>query len=301
MPSAPFESDIAALVPSLQDLFAAALEACGCDGNAGITRISDRLGVHRKLAWQVRNVAYATDPYQAVRYMPTRAGIDTLIGALEGVDGVDTLVQELRTKADDFDRLIETHAGDRTSFEMLVEAASGASGEQSEIKWREKAFLGNSFIWGARARAQLSVSILNFSADRPDHFDMAQVRGLIGLKRVRPNVHWLVGQAVILDGQQPRDRRRTPLDPEAAAAMDGVPILPQFCSEPLPRIRRRPVGSGIVNHELLPAPVGFTGQQTVMTGEIVRELAPVHATETNRRALFATVVRTPAQVFIYDM
>lgn len=301
-----FDDDVALLVPAMQDLFAGVLEACGCEGDAGITRICQRLGVHRKLAWQVRNVATTADPFQAARFMPTRAGIDALVESLAaGKHGPSArrLAPRLRETAAAFDRLIEVHAGDRESLDMLVEARATRPDDPAEEKWREKAFQGNAFIFGAKARVQLSVTILNFAASNPAWFDMAQVRGLIGLKRVRPNVHWLVGQSVVLDGQglEPRHPpRRTPLDAKAAAAMQGVPVMPELCSEPLPEIRKRVAAEGIVNYELLPAPVGFTGQQTVFTGEIVRELALIRATRPGEKATFATVVRTPCQVFVYD-
>lgn len=301
MPELSFEQDVARRMPALQDLFAGVLERYCGGGDVGITQICDALGIHRKLAWQVRHVAYEPDPFAAVRHVPTPAGMEALLSALQRL-GLPTHTSDtFRAAADSFADLVRTHAGDRTSMEMLVESASESSLQQAEVKWREKAFQGNSFIFGAQARTLLSTSILNFSRGKSDWFDAVQVRGLIGLKRVRRNVHWIVSQSAIIDDTVP-DRRmlRTPLDPQGAEAMGGVPVMLDLCSQPLPELRRRSAEPGLLNDELLPAPVGFTGQQTIVTGEVLRELSPVHATPGHKRMLFGAVVRTPAEVFVYD-
>lgn len=301
MPSITFERDIKTTVPEIQNLFASVVETCCDGGDVGITALARALGVHRKLAWQVRNVAYSADPYQATRFMPTSAGIDALIAGLSKAKVGDAFEARLREASDAFESIIQRHAGDRTSLEMLVEARRELASEHADLKWREKAFLGNSFIFGAQAKTQLSIGILNASTERPGWFDLAQVRGLIGLTRVRPNLHWLVGQSVVHDPDlESNVPTRVPLNERAAADMDGVPVMPEFCSEPQPRLRRRPLGNDLINDELLPAPVGFTGQQTIVTGEVIRALSPIHATSPDKRALFGAVVRTPSEVFVFD-
>lgn len=302
MPVATFEQDIAVHIPIIQDLFASILETYCDDGDTGITAICNRFNIHRKLAWQIRNVAYSPDPFQAVRFMPTNAGMEALIAALNNLCVSENLIDKLHNAVQTYNNLVEVHAGDRTSMDMLVEACADITTEQIDIKWREKAYQGNSFIWGAQTKTQLSISILNFSANKPDWFDLLQVRGLINLKRIRPNINWLVGQSVILDDHVNAANmpKREPLDKQAAALMDGVPVLPELCSSPPPELRRRRTEQGFYNDELMPAPVGFTGQQTIVTGEVIRELAPIYATSQNKRALFGAIVRTPGEVFIFD-
>ncbi len=304
--AATFEQEVESTVPAIQDLFATMLEEhCG-DGDAGITMICDRMRLHRKLAWQVRNVAYSPNPFRAVRFMPSNAGISTLTRSLRNLGVEANTIQRLEDSARAFRSLVDHHAGDRTSLEMLVGAhpeggAGGLDENNAEIQWREKAFLGNSFIWGAQAKTQMSITMTCPSDTKPNWFDLVQVRGLVGLRRVRPDIHWLVGQSVIIDDvETPNDSQRLPLDADAASRMDGVPILADFCSQPLPQLRRRKIEDGLVNDELLPAPVGTTGQQTIVTGEMIRALAPNYATYENKRALFGSVVRTPSEVFVHD-
>ncbi|MCA9730240.1 MAG: hypothetical protein KC729_21325, partial [Candidatus Eisenbacteria bacterium] len=294
-----FEDDVARRVPAIQDLFSQLIEHYCGTGDAPVSAICERIGLHRKLAWQLRSAAYAPDPFQAVRFMPTRAGLDTVIGAMQKLGSADGWTLRLRQAADALDALVEAHAGDRTNLEMLVDAWAP---QPDQTKWREKAFLGNCFIWGAQTKAQLSISVLRESKTRPGWIDIAQIRGLVGLRRMRPNVHWLVNQSIVIDDRADVsvELRREPLDEAAAEAMGGVPILPAFCSSPLPRLRRRPVENGLINDELLPAPVGSQGQQHIVTGEVIRNLAPAHATHQNKRAHFGAVSRTPSELFLLD-
>ena len=296
------EEDIEHLVPVIQDLFATVLENRLGEGVVGITAICRDLKLHRKLAWQVRSAAYAPDPFQAVAFIPTRAGIEALAGAL--AEAPPGIAERLTDAFRRFEEMVRTHAGDRAHFEKLVESNPANSRSETEAKWRERAFLGNSFIWGVQARTQHSLSILNASESRADWLDLVQVRSLIGLQRVRPNTRWIVSQSIVLSGTDdgPGDvlRERVPLDPEGAGQMGGVPVIREFCSQPPPRLVRRPEGLGLTNDELLPGPVGSTGQQTVVTGEVVRNLAPAYRVEEGERALFGVICRTPSEAFVYD-
>ncbi len=303
-PRPTLEEEISIWAPAAQDLFAKILESHCREGESGISAICENLGIHRKLAWQIRNIAYSPDIFRAVSFMPSRTGIISLIKACQSDNNARDLAEKLLEISESFERIINMHTGDRKSLEIVLESftTSPASvGEMTEVKLREKAYLGNSFIWGAQANTQLSISILNKSASKDNWLDIAQIRSLIGLRRVRPNVYWLVGQSVVLDDQQSTSVvKRMPIDAEAATEMNGAPIIPTFCSQPVPQIRRRQIESGFINDELLPAPVGFTGQQTVVIGEVIRELSPAYATPQNRVAHFGSLARTPCEVYILD-
>ncbi|MEZ4650186.1 MAG: hypothetical protein R3E97_15665 [Candidatus Eisenbacteria bacterium] len=292
------EDDILGSVPAIQDLVAEALEQTLGEGEIGLATICRDLGLHRKLAWQIRNLAYTPDPFAAVVHMPTRAGMDTLLGTLEG--RVPVLGRNLLTAYESFEAVVQRHAGDRSQFDKLVESHPTVARPEAESKWREKSFLGNSFIWGVQARTQHSLSILSPSDSEPGSLDLVQVRGLIGLQRIRPRTRWIVGQSVVRTGADDTRRAHQPLDPEGAAEMGGVPVIREFCSRPLPVLERRVSPDGLTNDELLPAPVGATGQQTLVTGEIVRRLAPAYMLEPGERAHFGAISRTPSEVFLFD-
>jgi hypothetical protein len=297
-----FESDALRAVAEVRGAFTRIIESKG-RGMKSVGALSEAFGVHRKLAWQISKVAYESDPFLAARHMPNPKAIETWLLAA-GERGVEPgLLASARSAALAFESVLETHARTRTELEMLLESCAPTGDPAAESKWREQAYLGNSFTWGAHCRALLAICVLTPSEDRPRHFHAAQVRGLLGFRQTRPGVRWIVNQSVVADDESKTQTtlERTPLDPHAANAHGGVPILPRFCSTPTPAITRRVGADGMVHDEFLPGPVGQSGERTLVTGELMRNIGPDHATEHDKVAHFGAAVRTPAELLHFDL
>lgn len=296
----PFQDDTSALVAEIRDLFAQVIES-KCGPGTGLNEICDGFGIHRKLAWQLTKVAYGDDPFHSARFMPTPRGIDTWVRSA-AENGIDAgLLGRVREASAKFEHLVETHAGSRTAMDMLLESCVATPSEEIDAPWRQRAFEGNAYVWGAQVRTTLAFSILAPSGDKRGWLDMVQARSLIGLRRTRPDTRWLVGQATIMrDGATPMFPGRTPLDEQTTRKTGGVPVVGLHTTDPLPRFERRETESGLVIDELLAGEIGQVGELTITTGEIIRNLAPAFATPNDKRAHFGTGIRTPAEVVIYD-
>ena len=296
----PFQDDTAAVVAEIRDLFAQVIET-KCGPGTGLNELCDGFGIHRKLAWQLTKVAYGDDPFHAARYMPSPKGIETWVRSA-AENGINAgLLGRVREASARFEHLVETHAGTRTAMDMLLESCVSTPSEEIDAPWRQRAFEGNAYIWGAQVRSMVAFSIIAPSPDKRGWFDIAQVRSLIGLRRTRPDTRWLIGQAAVMhDGATPKSPERTPLDEQTAKQTGGVPVIAEFSTDPLPRFERRRTDMEIVNDELLPGEIGHSGELTITTGEIVRNLGPAFATPNDKRAHFGTGIRTPAEVVIYD-
>jgi hypothetical protein len=297
--STDFPREIDAVVAELRRNVAAAIEVV-CGGSSRAQDVTDSFGIHRKLGWQLWNVAFADDPMAAVKYLPNTRGLEvwSKSARLRGVP--EQLLDEVSQTIAQFQQLIATHAEDREMLEMMVEARDTRPDVDTEARWRKQAFTGNSYIWGVRAKRLLSIVVLAPSARAP-YFDIARLHGLIGLVRTRSNVRWPFSQSVVQtdDGVQRAPVRAALLD-SAGVRRIGVPLMEKFCSQPLPPVQRRMGEQGLLEDELLPGPVGQTGATTVITGEILREVAPAHQTTPGETALFGTGVRTPGEVLISD-
>jgi len=281
-------------------LFSQLVEA-KCPGNPSVSDIADTFGIHRKLAWQVGKVAYSADPFHAARHMPSARSVEVWLKAAAKV-GCDSPTVEMATSASQrFHSLAATHSRTEQEFEMLLESCTRAD-DAAHVKWRQQSFHGNSFVWGAHCKVLLSITVLHPSADHKHFFHLAQLRGLMGFRQTRQNVKWLVSQSVVADdaAKAKSSLQRVPLDPAAAAEHGGVPVIPRFCSTPMPKFSRRTAG-GMVYDEFVSGPVGQTGERTLVTGEVIRNLGAAHATEHDKVAHFGASVRIPAEVFHYDM
>lgn len=297
-----FQQDTVEAVSRVRDSFSRIIEL-KCPGSKAVTSVAEAFGIHRKLAWQVAKVAYADDPFAAARHMPPAKSLDLWLKAARKAGVPEALVEAAREAGLRFESLAETHASSRAEFEMLLESCGDGADEASDAKWRQQAFLGNSYTWGAHCRTLMAFCVLMPSEDTPRHFHAVQVRGLIGFRQTRPGVRWIVNQSVVADheARAASGIHRVSLDPAAAAAHAGVPVLPAFCSDPMPALERRRTPDGMVHDEFAAGPVGQSGERTLVTGEILRNIGPVHATEEDRMAHFGTAVRTPAEVLHFDL
>ncbi len=295
-----FEQAATAAIERIRGTFVAVIEAV-CGGTPRAQDVSERFGIHRKLGWQVWNVAYSPEPLTAVRFMPSGRSLQAWreAAATRGVSR--ELLERLGEAPAAFEQLVATHAADRETFEMLAESCDPRAELGAELRWRKQAFFGNCFVWGVRAKTLLACAFLH-PARRPGYFDLARVQGLIGLIRMRPGVRWPFAQSLIEtgDGAQRRPMRE-PLMPSEESETTGVPLMAAFCSRPMPPVQRRLAASGMLEDELLPGRVGQTGQCTVVTGEILRDVAPAFRTDPEEtEALFGTGVRTPGEMLVCD-
>ncbi|MBI5866622.1 MAG: hypothetical protein HZB38_19315 [Planctomycetes bacterium] len=295
-----FEADAQRSIAAIRDSFAAAIEVV-CGGRPRAQDVATGFQLHRKLGWQIWNVAYAADPMRAVRLMPTEHGLQVWIEASRTTGVPKDILERLEQTPAIFESLLARHAKDRGLLELLSESSDSAPDEATELRWRKMAFSGNSFTFGVRAKTLLAVAVLHPS-DRWPFFDMVRVQGLLGLIRTRANVRWPFAQSIVQSGEDGHQclPRREPLMPHGSSDGSDVPLMRDFCSQPAPAVQRRLGESGLLEDELLPGPVGQTGECTVITGEIMRELAPRHRTHEGEDAMFGTGVRTPSELLIYD-
>ncbi len=297
-----FKESAGEVIAQLRGRFAEVIEtALGRAGTAA--EVADGFGVHRKLGWQIAHLAYDDDPFLAARFVPTSRSLKTWLEAAERKRVPADLLASLAEAFAAFERLIETHAADRESLEMMLEACSEHPDAGAAERRRREAFSGNSYIWGVRVRTQLSAAFLAPSSDRPGWFDMARLNGMLGFVRTRPDVRWVIAQSVAMAGEEGAVSypTRCALDSESLRPDDRVPLIRQFSSEPAPEIVRRPGEHGLVEDELSAGPMGQSGETDIVTGEVLRNVAPAAASYPGEEALFGAGVRTPAEVIVCDL
>lgn len=298
-PAAPtFARQAEPVLQAVRERFTAVIEAV-CGGRPRAHEVADGFGVHRKLGWQIWNVAYLDDPFAAIRHMPSERGMRAWRDAARQRGVPAELLDGLSDSATALERLTQEHADSRELLEIMLDsAAPDEIDAKAELRWRKMAFTGNTYVWGVRARTFLAASILHPS-ERAGYFDMVTLRGLFDLVRTRPNVRWPFAMSVVYSSDAARHPSRQPLA-VTEGSREGVPLLEAFCSRPRPPVQRRRGEGGMVEDELLPGAVGQTGGATIVTGEIVREVAPAYATQPGEDAMFGTGARTPSETLLCD-
>lgn len=299
--TAGFRDDTLKVISDVRDAFGRVIES-KCSGPQSVSALAQTFQIHRKLAWQVSRVTYGDDPFDAAAHMPSSKSLDAWLSAAQQAQVPEPLVEAARKAGERFTSTLSVHAKNSTEIEMMLDAMCQTGDEQTDARWREHAFIGNSYVLGARCRLILAMCVLQPSRDMHRFFHVVQVRGLMGYSQMRPNVNWTVGQSIVAHDERVEGTPdRVALDPQAASMHEGVPVLPAFCSTPMPALRRRVLPDGMVQDEFVDGPVGRTGERSLVTGEVIRNIAPAHATPDDQMAHFGVAIRTPAELLHFDL
>lgn len=297
------QDDATRVLVRLRGAFGALLSAL--PGRTTRPREIERLlSIDKTLAWRVAKLVHEPDIVLAAQHLPMTGAIETFLAAAERRGAPPDMVRDARDAFGDFERVVNDHAGSRAMLDMMLAVASPDANRRASRTHRKSAFQANSFIWGVQARVQFSAFFLHPSVAE-DVVDIASVRGLIELRRVRPDVAWLIGRIRCIndDGALRMPHELSPVDPQPPRedGLPAVPLLRDFCSSPLPRVRRIMNPEGFLEDELLEAPAGNRGATTCVTGEIARRVAPRYRDEQNEHVDINVAVRTPSELLHVDV
>ncbi|MFT3683884.1 MAG: hypothetical protein QM783_02970 [Phycisphaerales bacterium] len=241
------------------------------------------------------------------QFIPGRAGMELFLTAAERGGAAAGAVEEVREAFARFRTMMESHAGDRPTLDlMLGELSTVAEGPANRPALRRAAYLCNSATWGVQVRTRVLAKILHPSAagagedeGRGGLMDIALVRMFSGMRRVRPDAPLVLSRAVVLDndGQARRKAVLESLDPDGGDAR----LLRRFCSDPAPELVGARTADNVVEQRVVGGPVGEQGAVTLCTGEVQREAASAFADEHNTQSRTAVEVRLPMQRLVIDV
>jgi hypothetical protein len=269
-------------------------------GGARPTDLGRQLGLDKTLAWRVARFIEESDPLRAARHFPGGGGVEIVLRAAaeQGVDAAR--VEAVRVADRSLRDFVRQHAGDRRSFEAML--ARGRRDPRGESDERRELFRAGSVVWGVRAQAQVLALALRPSRSVDGMLDVLQVGGLVGLERLRAELPWIVRRFRVTSDAEREGQtvRRTPLDPDLITP-GGMPLIPRFCSRPLPELRRFAGPDGWAYDELIPGPVGREGLVTCISGEHYEAAVPFRWSEENNAGTYRLIVRTPVQHVLFDL
>lgn len=287
-----FESDAVTVMRRLRRATAGVLGAV--PGLSRAVDVADRLGLDRSLAWKIWRVAQGESEIPSPAHVPGRSGfIRFLDGA--GVAGADAaLVVEAKTAFEQFERLTAEHAGDRASADIMLAPLSDEGRRRQELARRRDAFRANSHFLGVQCRTLFQADVLLPSG--PAYMpDVGRLRAHFGLRRMRPNVPWIVARSTLVNDQGPKGAyRREPLTPTSTGASF---LVPQFSSTPSPQVSRRVIEGYTVEDELAPGPVG----EAAATDVVLAERVSMMTREAVESDAVTMPVFTPAERLVYDV
>ncbi len=258
-------------------------------------------GVNKTLSWKIAKIIQTDEPYLALQQLPGREGIDILLQKGEASGVQSKFVEATKRAVDEFDLLVKSHCGDRETFDMMGSDLTHVGRKERDEQHRKQLFHGASYLWGVQARVILSIYVIapGASVDGSNPTcDFASISGQLDFRRLRENVSWVLSRRSRShdSGSLITGTRVEPLDPSSANLI--TPLIPEFCSKPLPVIEVYPdTTTGYA--ELTSGEVGNEGAISFVGGSIDRGW-PLVRTRGDQYANFSVTSNTPAEVLIFD-
>lgn len=293
-----FSSHIRAVARAVQSSFAELVQAVGADASSPQS-ISRQLGVNKNLAWKISKIIVTVDSTAALQQMPGAAGLRIFFEKLEAKSVRAELLHAAQIAVEEYDRLIEVHSGDRTTLEMMGAELSSAGRQQRDEYHRKLLFQGASYVVGAQARVNLKIGITGPGSE-DGLLDFVSVNGLIDFRRLRDDVTWVMG------ARHSQNDDGSAMSTSASGALDEryqdpekAPLMEDFCSQPLPQLRRF-VDGPMLRYELVEGPVGNTGALTCVVGAVQRGI-PYYRAPDNEWGVHLASCDIPAELLVLDV
>ena len=265
--------------------------------------VSRSLRLNKTLTWTVARLMAAADHLSAVSHVPGKASLERVIAATARRGADPELVARAREAVAEFRRMIESHAGDRPTLDLIVDAATSTKrrGDKLELS-RKLAFRGNSGLYGVQARTRLKLAMLAPAHDHPDELDMVDVNGYVDFRRIRPDVRWPLfavrswaDAAPRLDQPDQWQPIEAPKDPA-----DTSRIIHAATRGSAPKVEpvRTPDGIDFV---LDRGPIGNEGAFDCYIGEYLRRAVPRYRQRDSDIGEFGAAIAAPAEHLVFDL
>jgi len=264
------------------------------------TRATAReLDLDRNLVWRMTRLASAEDILSVTRDIPAAKHFAKLCEVCRERGAASEAVGRVEAAVANFEAMVASCLGDRETLDALAAGLEYEDVTQRQESARKLAFMGNSSVWGVQARVNFKATLHAPSRERADRIRTARLSGLVQFRRLR-QVEWPIHRVHgYNDDGSVIQLTPHPLEVRTEVAHD-LPLLPQFCSHPLPEIRTVKTSYGR-RYELPAGPIGNAGALTCVFADVFTPEFNRFRTETERYLASMIDLVTPSEAVILDM
>ena len=224
------------------------------------------LGIDRMIGWNIYKLHEVDDCFLSVKHIPRKAAFKGFLRSASSKGVTDDLLKTAEDYFNEFEDLVELHAGDRPSMEMMLLAYSDEGMEQASLDHRKLAFTGNRFLYGLETRTRLTITLFEPNG-RPDSWILTLLKGSFGLRRNRPDIPWFYMRPRLFS--EFSDQAQAPVSKPLVEQINGnLPYYSQFCSCSLPGLKSRSKFVDSVE-EIFPLQTGNAGLMDLVFAEVL--------------------------------
>lgn len=292
-----FEEDCRTAVGSVRASILGLLRALDADPTRP-QQLASRFKLDKSLTWKISRALQANDAFAAALALPGASGVGLLFDALKRKGGPAELIEQGRRAIDEFEQMVERHAGDRETMRVMLECLCG---DQDALELgRRQAFRGASGIWGLQCQVRMVSQFIAPSESSEEMLDLMLVAGWIKFRRLRSIGRWPFMDVQQLDDNHAPNRRAARSQPLGDPADEGGWVLRQFCSGPMPSVHTRDIPGGF-RLEFGDGPVGRTGEFNCFAGYLLRGAVPRYRSAGDERADVMSGIALPTDTHLLDL
>jgi hypothetical protein len=256
------------------------------------------LEIDSKVAWQVFKIAKAQDPLEAVRYMPSMVSIKRVVAAAKGKGVSHEVLSAMEKAVSNYDAAGREHADGRASFTALVSSMRGDdSAEAMTFQARRAAFRANCHLWGTQTGVFFSQCILRRLPT--GELKSTKITVKRDFRRLRTDAMPIsYGWGAVNANGELVNRAEVPIDPDAAAQF-GIPLLPEFCSTPIPLFGKPEIRNGWQVQYMLGDQIGKMGAIDLAIG-VCRDETPIVMPSGRKVAYTGFSGRVPTELAVVE-
>jgi len=290
------DAEVVDAVVSLRGAYADLLAAVPREGTGAIG-VERALGISKKLAWQVYRVATAENPLSSGARVPGKAAARQVISAAARLGVSSDVTDRVEIATERFHTAVSEHADDRSSFDLMVRSVTGEglAGHDAELK--RTAYRVNRELMGRCCDVDL-FTLLVAPSEKPGHMDMCSLRGLHGLRRLRPDVPLVISRHRFDQGEG-NVRQREPVFQDTIAA-GPTGLVAEFSTEPLPSIAAHTGQDGYTRFVANVDRLGTSSAVSCYLADMTRGL-PIRSPDGSCAIGNIHEIGTPAETLFQDM
>jgi len=291
------QDNIAKVLQNLRSTLTDLLLSAGV--NPSETRASAReLGVSKDIFWRVARITLIDDILAISSQIPPRATIERVIEAGITKGAPISIVEKVREAIDKFEEMVQISSSDKTTFNLMLAGFASSTITERQENVRKQAFLANSAIWGVQTKVAFKAFFMTPSKSDNTKIDLANISGMIGFKRLR-QVAWPIYQRRIYNDKGSAYSQSHELI-ENTPTTEGIPLVSEFCSKPIPKISFRSGDTGMF-YEIESDLIGNAGLTSIVLGGIARQAASLYRDKNNKKGGLIYELFTPSELVHIDL
>jgi len=239
---------------------------------AGPQLLANTLGITTVTASRFLKAIAQSDPIATIQLLPGPNPLRRIVEASRKAGVSDSVCDEALVSIDEFDTLIRTVAGDRSSLKAMLTAWLPEERKEFEAQRRQSIYKALCELNGVSSESEVNATILHPSNTK-GAVDILNIKCLLGIDRIRPEATVFLGTQRLGTGDESdKNAPRLPLTIDGKPAADGLADvrLDEFCNAPPAPLEVEQLPDSSVLYSLAPTGFGPASKVDLVIAELNR-------------------------------